>query len=437
MLTSINKRALNSLAVTQSNIDKIVFKLYGFTEENQEEILINCRPNVISYAYDESNLAFDEFYEKTVDNIQTITISFLVWCVGVIYSRFDIRTAIDSSILPKMASMFEPLPVCSPGMLFNIKGLPARPNSIVSEEWLRARPDANSLPPEGSVKNPTIRDEEYPIRISWQGILVDDAFAAEGNTHQEDILRRTREVIEVLWKERAPAIEQEACEILGVKSLRDYFRKPGGFFQDHLKRYSKSRRQAPIYWPLSSENGNYTLWIYYHRLTDQFLYTCVNDYVNPRIEEVTRDIEQFQKRQLAGAIKSADSLKQLEALQDFLIELKNFRDELLAVAQLPYKPDLNDGVIITAAPLWKLFRLPKWRKDLKACWEKLQAGDYDWAHLALAIWPDRVRGKCVTDKSLAIAHDLEHLYDESRAPRRKRSAPIEEENEEENIEDEN
>jgi hypothetical protein len=46
---------------------------------------------------------------------------------------------------------------------------------------------------------------------------------------------------------------------------------------------------------------------------------------------------------------------------------------------------------------------------LKDTWTKLQKGDYDWAHLAHAYWPDRVREKCKTDKSLAIAHDLEHL----------------------------
>lgn len=37
-------------------------------------------------------------------------------------------------------------------------------------------------------------------------------------------------------------------------------------------------------------------------------------------------------------------------------------------------------------------------------------GDYDWSHLAMNYWPDRVREKCKTDKSLAIAHGLEHLY---------------------------
>ena len=70
--------------------------------------------------------------------------------------------------------------------------------------------------------------------------------------HPEDIVARVREALAVIWGDRADAIEQEACEILGVPTLRDYFRQPAGFFADHLKRYRKSRRQAPIYWPLST-----------------------------------------------------------------------------------------------------------------------------------------------------------------------------------------
>ncbi|HYA42751.1 MAG TPA: hypothetical protein VEF34_15715 [Syntrophobacteraceae bacterium] len=42
------------------------------------------------------------------------------------------------------------------------------------------------------------------------------------------------------------------------------------------------------------------------------------------------------------------------------------------------------------------------------------AGEYDWAHLAYSIWPDRVRKKCRRDKSIAIAHDLEDLYEEKK-----------------------
>ena len=342
---------------------------------------------------------------SNIDESFWLTKAILSALLGMIFGRWDIRVQINASLGANLADPFDSLPMCPPGMVIAKNGLEASTGQIVSEEWLRARPDANTLPPEGSVKNPTISDDEYPIRISWDGILVDDALATEGHEHQEDIIRRIREVLDVLWGQRAAAIEAEACEILGLTSLRDYFRRPTGFFQDHLKRYSKSRRQAPIYWPLSSVNGNYTLWVYYHRLNDQFLFTCVNDYVDPRLAEVRADLDRLHKQYERE--QSSALLRQLETLQDFETELTDFRDELLRVAHLPYKPNLNDGVLITAAPLWQLFRLPKWRKNLQECWDKLEAGDYDWAHLAYSIWPERVREVCKKDKSIAIAHDLE------------------------------
>ena len=61
-----------------------------------------------------------------------------------------------------------------------------------------------------------------------------------------------------------------------------------------------------------------------------------------------------------------------------------------------------------------------WQKRLKETWDKLEAGEYDWAHLAYNIWPERVSEKCRSDKSLAIAHDLERLYEEPKAPLKKK-----------------
>ena len=106
--------------------------------------------------------------------------------------------------------------------------------------------DGNTKLPTASRPLPTT----YPLRITWSGIIVDD------EDHPDDIVTRVREAMTVIWKDKAGDIEQEACEILKVKTLRDYFSRPSNFFADHLKRYSKSRRQAPIYWPLSSENGS-------------------------------------------------------------------------------------------------------------------------------------------------------------------------------------
>ncbi|MEP1199899.1 MULTISPECIES: hypothetical protein, partial [Alphaproteobacteria] len=91
--------------------------------------------------------------------------------------------------------------------------------------------------------------------------------------------------------------------------------------------------------------------------------------------------------------------------------LTELRETLVEIAPT-YRPNHDDGVQISAALLWRLFRHKPWQKVLKDTWTKLDKGDYDWAHLAMAYWPDRVREKCKTDKSLAIAHDLEDLYEE-------------------------
>ncbi|MBI4863795.1 MAG: hypothetical protein HY815_26580 [Candidatus Riflebacteria bacterium] len=76
-----------------------------------------------------------------------------------------------------------------------------------------------------------------------------------------------------------------------------------------------------------------------------------------------------------------------------------------------WKPDLDDGVIINFAPLWRLVPHRKpWQKECKACWDELVAGKYDWAHLAMHLWPERVVPKCAQDRSLAIAHGLEDVF---------------------------
>ena len=328
--------------------------------------------------------------------------------VGIVFGRWDARIALDPSLAPKLPDPFDSLPVCPPGMLVGPDGKPGARGQIVSEEWLRARPDANTLPPESAVKNPIISDSDYPLRISWDGILVDDPGAGGARPHQDDIVQRVSEVLDLLWQDKGYEIEQEACDILGMKTLRDYFRKPSGFFKDHLKRYSKSRRKAPIYWPLSSGSGSYTIWLYYHRLTDQTLYACVNNYVDKKLDEARQEIGRLKGK----ADRAKNDQKECEYWTDLEPELVEFRDELLRLAKI-WKPNLNDGVQITAAPLWRLFAYKPWQKILKETWEKLEAGDYDWAYLAYSIWPDRVREKCRQDKSLAIAHGLEELYDEA------------------------
>jgi hypothetical protein len=343
----------------------------SYFSERKLELLsyaFGVRPEVISERRRELGLM------PRSEPMESLT-GLLSYIFGCAFGRWDIRYATDENAAPGLPDPFAPLPVCPPGQLQDAQGLPL------------SRDEVGMMRDEGRWN--------YPIEIPWDGILVDDP------NHPLDIEARVREVIEIIWKDRAEAIEHEACEILGVKSLRDYFRKPTGFFANHLKRYSKSRRQAPVYWSLSTASGSYTLWIYYHRLNKNTLHAALADFIDPKLKSVCDEISYLRS--------NASQRVRLEELEDLEQELNEFRAEIERIIKLPWKPNLNDGVLITASPLWKLFRLPKWQKDLKACWEELSAGDYDWAHLAYTIWPDRVKAVCKTDSSIAIAHGLEHL----------------------------
>ena len=336
--------------------------------------------------------------------------SLLSYCVGCIFGRWDARISMDPSLAPELSAPFDPPPICPPGTLVGPDGLPAVPGHIVSEEWLRARPNAGTVPPEGVIGNPTVLDDDYPLRIAWDAVLVEDPGLGDAQPHRDDIVRRVREVLDTLWAEKSHEVEQEACSVLGISDLRDYFRQPAHFFQDHLKRHTKSRRKAPIYWPLSTTSGSYTIWLYYHRLTAETLYAAVNKHLEPKIADVERAADRIERELEAASGRKATGLRdQLDEARSFGSELRQLRQELLRIAGLPYRPNLNDGVIINAAPLHTLFRLRSWAKDTATVWKKLEKGRYDWAHLAYTLWPERVREVCGRDRSIAIVHGLEDL----------------------------
>ncbi|SHN91741.1 hypothetical protein BHECKSOX_2127 [Bathymodiolus heckerae thiotrophic gill symbiont] len=192
------------------------------------------------------------------------------------------------------------------------------------------------------------------------------------------------------------------------------------FFDYHLQRYTCSGRTSPLYWPLQVLSGSYTLWVYYHKITEQTLFICVNNFVDPELVSVNDDLVALKNK----TSRNKDEEKEFGRLSDLKLELEDFRDELLRIAKF-WKPDLNDGVQITAAPLWRLFQHKPWQKKLKQTWEKLEAGEYDWAHLACSIWPTRVLKKCHQDRSLAIAHEVENdLWHEVEVIKPRKKEPV-------------
>lgn len=341
-----------SLEEIEEELNRFVAQAYELTlDEAADRAVIYRRSADNPLASEGENDEDDELDEEEDADPPHTTSGLLSWAVGVAFGRFDLRLATGERAAPGEPDPFDPLPSRSPGML-----------------------------PETSA---AFHDH--------QGVLVDDA------GHPHDLVRL---VEEVLLRVDAPV----------PSDLRRWLVRE--FFAFHLKRYSKSRRKAPIYWPLSTASGSYTLWVYYPSLTSQTLYTAINDFLdgpNGKLNELAVRAAALRTK---GSSRTRDDERQLEVLHSLEVELIELRDSLLRLAPT-YKPNQDDGVQISAAPLWRLFRHKPWQKVLKDTWAKLEKGEYDWAHLAMNYWPDRVREKCKTDKSLAIAHGLESLYVES------------------------
>lgn len=269
------------------------------------------------------------------------------WLVGVAFGRFDPRLATGERPIPQEPEPFDPLPARSPGM------------------W-----------PEGEFR-PTV----VPT------ILVDDS------GHHDDIWFHVAEhAAHTGWPDPA--------------GLRRWLAKE--FFPLHIRMYSKSRRKAPIYWQLATPSACYSVWLYIHAFTKDTLFRVQNDYAAPKLAHEERRLESLSSELRNGA--TAAQRKQLATQEAFVDELRVFLDEVKRVAPL-WNPNLDDGVILNFAPLWRLVPHHKpWQKELKATWDSLCDGKYDWAHLAMHLWPERVVPKCAKDRSLAIAHGLEEVF---------------------------
>jgi hypothetical protein len=385
------------LAAIQAQIDDIVFNLYGLSESDRaliraemgEPETLNLEPETVEE--DEADeIILPEDLPTRVQNL-------LMWCVGVAFGRWDVHMALDPTLLPALQGPFDPLPRCAPGALVGTDGLPpANVDAIAPEAWLRARENVLHVPPSPLSVRATLAGADQPETsnlkpetpsIAWDGILVDDP------THPSDIVARVREVLTVLWGDRAGAIEREACQILGFDSLRDYFRDPRkGFFAFHIKRYSKSRRKAPIYWLLQSEKRNYGIWLYIHRLRPDALFVAGREYADAKV--ALEEARLAELRQGVGALEGSAQRRrerEIERQQKLVAEVTAFRNTLDKIALLKLPPDLNDGVTISIAPLWELV---PW-KEAQKTWEELVAGKYPWSTMARQM---RARGLVKNDK---------------------------------------
>lgn len=337
----------------QNYLDKIFLSLYEINDSELLDLVYVDKQNIdmsVDSILDQSNENEDDSRDEDVDidgleSDQQLIERLLQWIVGTIYGRWDIRFALNLTKQPPFPKPFDPLPLCPPGMLIGSDRLPMRQEELTAD---------------------------YPLPIAWDGFLVDDP------DHPRDILSAVERTLKLFWPGRLEEVEREACEILSIPDLRTWFRDPRGFFTYHTKRYSKSRRKAPIYWPLQSAKRSYTIWLYYPRLNSGSLYHAGREYADAKLKLETGRLVDWQ-RSLVTTSGSARKLQERKiASQEALVdELKDFVKALDKAALLELKPDLNDGVLLNVAPLHELV---PW-KEAGGAWDELVRGKYEWSSI--------------------------------------------------------
>lgn len=365
-----------AVAGIQEEVDSTAFDLYGI--DGEDRVVIEAfdakKPQAGAIAEDgsdddsgadEDDDTADEDDDVAVDApAEDLAVQLLSWAVGVAFGRFDLRLALGTRPLPAEPDPFDPLPALSPGMLAEA-------------------------------------DPDYPLALPDDGLLLDD------DGHPLDLVSRTRAVFDQVFGDEAEARWQDAARLVGCDDgdPRPWFRRV--FFSWHIKRYSKSRRKAPVYWQFSVPSARFSIWLWVHKSTPDTFHR-IAALVERKISAEAGRLDRL--RAEAGDRPGPAARKLLDEQEGVLDELRALHDEVRRVAPL-WNPDFDDGVIINFAPLWRLVPQAKaWQKDVRACWDKLAAGAYDWSALARRFWPDRVAEQCQTDRSLAIAHGVEDEF---------------------------
>jgi hypothetical protein len=253
------------------------------------------------------------------------------WLVGASFGRWDIRARPgDGGFDP-----FSPVSLCPPGMLVGLDGYPVE-----------------DAPP------------GYPIAIPPDGVLLDQP------GHTLDLTGALEDVAQVLGDTHIALLE-DSFKVLGAKTLRDYLAR--SFFKVHLARYAVRGRQAPVYWQLTVPSRRWSAWLYAPRFSREMLYVLAGLIEHRRalaaeqIQAWTEDPDATRRNR-----KAIDDERTLAA------ELAEFGADVERLAALGWRPDLDDGAVLCAAPLARWFPAKAWPK-LAEHLTKLKAGEYPWA----------------------------------------------------------
>jgi hypothetical protein len=269
-----------TLAGIRADIDALCFGFYGIDAADERTICEGFSVGA-SDAGESSDIDADsdtdsdeEVEPDAVADAASIAADLVSWAVGVAFGRFDVRLVSNFGLKLEHTEPFAPMPLCSPSMLAGEDGLP--------------------------IANVPLG---YPLSFPRSGILVEDP------GHADDLTTAVRAVFEEVFASGADLWWDEVGAVLTPKQhdLRFWIRS--SLFDHHLKRYSKSRRKAPILWQLAVPSSRYAVWLYAHRLTSDSIFQLQNDVVTPKLAHEERQLTSL--IQAAGEMPTAKERKEI------------------------------------------------------------------------------------------------------------------------------
>ena len=392
------------LAALEAQIDDEVYRLYGISDEDRATIEAELAGGPLIGEEDETehatrNTSDDE--EEDTEGVELpmteeeLAVRWISYAVGVILGRFEpgVCGALGSAVYRRQDFAVGSLAAPDRAEFDQLVG-PAERFAYVDVDGGR---------------------HVFPVEVeaALRDLAVPDGIAVLDEGHPRDLPALVEQALQLMldWDadtEHAARNTREVVETGAGGDLRKFLEKDF-FTRWHLRWY----RKRPVYWPLQSAKRSYGFVLFHERVDRSTLYVLQREYLDHKLNGLRLQIGdlQGQAEALSGAARKRVE-RQMDRTTQQLDEITEFAATMERVVREGYEPQPNwidDGVILRMAPLWEL--IPIWKSEPKKYWERLQGGDYDWSHIAMRYWPDRVRERCKANKSYAIAHGHEEWYE--------------------------
>lgn len=405
------------LAALEAQIDDEVYRLYGISDADRAAIEAELAGKSLANDDEDMESALSNADEDATDTTPSMTpeelaVRWISYAIGIVLGRFTVGLVADPKIQNQKSTIGNAI-YCRED--FAVGSLPAPDEAEF--DALVGPPERFAYVDEAGGRHVFPAEVEAALRA----LALPDGIAVLDAGHPRDLPALVEKALALMLD--SSDMQYATCN--GDNSIvhsayqgthtADVIRLGAGgdlraflskdfFTQWHLKWY----RKRPIYWPLQSAKRNYGFVLFHEKVEQYTLYILMRDYLDYKrngVQLTLGDLAEQREAQSGAARRRTERrIAEVTALQEELAEFARTLDRLARAGYEPAPDWIDDGVLLRLAPLWEV--IPLWKSEPRKAWEALEAGKYDWSHIAMRYWPERVKAACRENKSYAIAHNI-------------------------------